>query len=185
VDSYRFLFVSADAALIGDVARQVHDEGHEVRYYVESEQDREIADSFVPKTDDWRTDLDWADTLVFDTDDGAATTPPDGVRVEDAKCVALDGDPATAEPCDPRDREGGQWRVAGESGMPLVVGIGDTIRDARREAYERVDSVPTPYHYYRDDIGDRWISGRRPLAGVGLPRAGVTELSARPRCQRR
>jgi phosphoribosylamine--glycine ligase len=61
-----FLFCSLDAALIADVARQVHDEGHEVRYYIENETDRDIGDGFVPKTDDWRADLDWADTVVFD-----------------------------------------------------------------------------------------------------------------------
>ncbi|QSG06982.1 phosphoribosylamine--glycine ligase [Halapricum desulfuricans] len=62
----KFLFVSLDAALIGDVAWQVHSEGHEVRYYIEAESDREIADGFVPKTDDWRADVDWADVIVFD-----------------------------------------------------------------------------------------------------------------------
>mgnify|MGYP006273341849 CR=1 FL=1 len=61
-----FLFVSADAALIGDLAWQVRREGHEVRYYIEAESDREIADGFVPKTTDWRGDLDWADVVVFD-----------------------------------------------------------------------------------------------------------------------
>jgi phosphoribosylamine--glycine ligase len=61
-----FLFVSADAARIGDVARQVRDEGHDARYYIESQSDRETADGFVPKTDDWRADADWADTIVFD-----------------------------------------------------------------------------------------------------------------------
>jgi phosphoribosylamine--glycine ligase len=40
MDSKRFLFVSLDAALIGDLAWQVHQEGHEARYYVEAEGDR-------------------------------------------------------------------------------------------------------------------------------------------------
>jgi phosphoribosylamine--glycine ligase len=64
--SKRFLFVSADAALIGDVAWQVHREGHDVKYYIEAPADREIADGFVPKTDDWRGNVDWADVIVFD-----------------------------------------------------------------------------------------------------------------------
>jgi ketosteroid isomerase-like protein len=54
MDARRFLFVSADAALIADLAWQVRREGHDVRYYVEAESDREIGDGFVPKTDDWR-----------------------------------------------------------------------------------------------------------------------------------
>jgi phosphoribosylamine--glycine ligase len=66
MDSKRFLFCSLDAALVGDLAWQVHREGHDVRYYIEAEGDREIADGFVPKTDDWRAELDWADVVVFD-----------------------------------------------------------------------------------------------------------------------
>ena len=61
-----FLFLSLDAALIGDLAWQVSREGHDVRYYIEAESDREIADGFVPKTDDWRSELDWADVIIFD-----------------------------------------------------------------------------------------------------------------------
>jgi phosphoribosylamine--glycine ligase len=62
----RFLVVSADAALAGDLAWQIHREGHDVRYYVERESDREIADGFVPKSDDWEADTDWADVIIFD-----------------------------------------------------------------------------------------------------------------------
>jgi phosphoribosylamine--glycine ligase len=61
-----FLFVSADAALITDLAWQVHREGHDVKYYVEAERDREIGDGFVPKTDDWRAEVAWADVVIFD-----------------------------------------------------------------------------------------------------------------------
>ena len=50
----RFLFVSIDA-LISDIAWCVHREGNEVRYYIESETERQIADGFVPKVDDWAT----------------------------------------------------------------------------------------------------------------------------------
>ena len=66
MESKRFLFCSLDAALVGDLAWQVHREGHDVQYYIEAESDREIADGFVPKTDDWRAELDWADVVVFD-----------------------------------------------------------------------------------------------------------------------
>jgi phosphoribosylamine--glycine ligase len=63
---HNFLFVSADAALITDVAWQVHREGHDVKYYIEAESDREIGDGFVPKTDDWEAEVEWADVIVFD-----------------------------------------------------------------------------------------------------------------------
>ena len=66
MDAKHFLFVSADAALVGDLAWQVSKEGHDVRYYIEADSDTEIADGFVPKTDDWRGDLEWADVIVFD-----------------------------------------------------------------------------------------------------------------------
>jgi phosphoribosylamine--glycine ligase len=87
--------------------------------------------------------------LVFDTPDGR---PPEGVHIEDAKRVTPDGEP-TADP-------DGEWRVAGEAGMPLVVtGMGETMQDAREQCYERVDQVLVPNLYYRDDIGERWIDG--------------------------
>ena len=66
MESKRFLFLSLDAALIGDLAWQVSKEGHEVKYYIEADGDKEIADGFVPKTDDWRAEVDWADVIVFD-----------------------------------------------------------------------------------------------------------------------
>lgn len=60
-----FLFVSL-TALINDIAWQVHKEGHDVKYFIQNEEDREIADGFVPKTNDWQKDVDWADVIVFD-----------------------------------------------------------------------------------------------------------------------
>ncbi len=64
--SKRFLFVSADAALITGLAWQVHREGHDVKYYIEAESDREIGDGFVPKSDDRREDVEWANVVIFD-----------------------------------------------------------------------------------------------------------------------
>ena len=61
----RILFVSLDG-LISDIAWQVVKEGHEVKYFIESDSEREIADGFVPKTDDWERDVKWADVIVFD-----------------------------------------------------------------------------------------------------------------------
>src|SRR5262245_52374451 len=61
----RILFVSLDG-LISDIAWQVVKEGHEVKYSIESESEREIGDGFVPKVDDWEKEVDWADLIVFD-----------------------------------------------------------------------------------------------------------------------
>ncbi|MFB6125354.1 MAG: phosphoribosylglycinamide synthetase C domain-containing protein [Halanaeroarchaeum sp.] len=74
--------------------------------------------------------------VVFETEDR------DGIHIEDAK------------------RVDGQWRVAGQSGMPLVVtGKGETMQAAREQAYDRIDRIVVPNMYYRDDIGERWIEG--------------------------
>jgi hypothetical protein len=66
MDTRRFLFVSADAALITDLAWQVHREGHDVNYCIDAESDQEIGDGFVPKPDDWEAEIEWADVIVFD-----------------------------------------------------------------------------------------------------------------------
>lgn len=61
----RFLFVSWDG-LIGDIAWQTAKEGHEVKYYIQNADEKEIADGFVPKIEDWRQAVEWADVVVFD-----------------------------------------------------------------------------------------------------------------------
>lgn len=61
----KFLFVSIDG-LITDIAWQVIREGHEARYFIESSTDKDIGDGFIPKTDDWQKDVEWADVIVFD-----------------------------------------------------------------------------------------------------------------------
>ena len=63
--AFKFLFVSYDG-LIGDIAWQVVKEGHEAKYYIEHAEEREITSGFVPQTDDWRAEVDWADVVVFD-----------------------------------------------------------------------------------------------------------------------
>src|SRR5947208_1173385 len=65
LDKKKFLFVSLDG-LIADIAWQVVKEGHEVKLFIEAKDEREIADGFVAKTDDWVRDVPWADVVVFD-----------------------------------------------------------------------------------------------------------------------
>ncbi|MBU0635639.1 phosphoribosylamine--glycine ligase [Candidatus Micrarchaeota archaeon] len=60
-----FLFISLDG-LIGDIAWQVQKEGHRVKYYIQHREERDIADGFVPKTDNWKKEVKWADVIVFD-----------------------------------------------------------------------------------------------------------------------
>lgn len=61
----KFLFVSF-TGLISDIAWRVAKEGHEVRYYIREEKDRDIADGFVTKIAEWEPEIDWADVIVFD-----------------------------------------------------------------------------------------------------------------------
>jgi len=59
-------------------------------------------------------------------------------------------------PCDLKLVDG-DWRLAGNSGYAAVVtGSGQTMQDARREAYNRVKNLIIPNMFYRTDIGDRW-----------------------------
>lgn len=61
----KFLFVSFDG-LINDIAWQVVKEGHDVKYYIKNKGAKDIADGFVPKTEDWKKEIDWADVIIFD-----------------------------------------------------------------------------------------------------------------------
>ncbi|HEY2336274.1 MAG TPA: hypothetical protein VGI18_02800 [Burkholderiales bacterium] len=61
----KYLFVSY-TGLIADIAWQVVREGHEARLYIEDPEETEIGDGFVPKTGDWKKEVDWADVVVFD-----------------------------------------------------------------------------------------------------------------------
>lgn len=63
--SKNFLFVSYDA-LITDTAWQVFREGHEVKFYIEHENRKDVGDGFVPKVNDWRAEVEWADVIIFD-----------------------------------------------------------------------------------------------------------------------
>ncbi|MBU2541770.1 MAG: phosphoribosylamine--glycine ligase [Candidatus Omnitrophica bacterium] len=65
MDKKKFLFVSLDG-FIGDIAWQVIKEGHEARYFIRNESNQDIADGFVPKVEDWRKEVDWADVVIFD-----------------------------------------------------------------------------------------------------------------------
>ena len=63
----------------------------------------------------------------------------EGVHIEDVKLV------------------NDQWTVTGTSGAALIVyGVGVTMRQAQKQAYNRIQNILIPNMYYRTDIGDRW-----------------------------
>ena len=81
---------------------------------------------------------------------------PEEVHIEDVKLV------------------NGQWTVAGESGVVLVVvGLGSTMRQARAQAYGRLKNIVIPSMYYRDDIGERWADDSDRLQAWGWLRDGT------------
>jgi phosphoribosylamine---glycine ligase len=61
----KFLFVSR-MGLIHDLAIKVSQEGHEVRYCILSKADKDVADGFLEKVDDWEAQKEWAELFVFD-----------------------------------------------------------------------------------------------------------------------
>ena len=65
MDPKNFLFVSYDA-LIVDIAWQILKEKHNVKFCIEAASEKEVADGFIPKIDDWKKEIDWADVIIFD-----------------------------------------------------------------------------------------------------------------------
>jgi len=61
----KFLFVSWES-LSGDLAWQIKKEGNEVKAYVKKESDKDVYDGFLDKIDDWKSQIEWADVIVFD-----------------------------------------------------------------------------------------------------------------------
>ena len=110
----KYLFVSLDG-LIGDIAWEVVKEGHDVRFYIKDPAEKEIADGFVPKTDDWEADVDWADLVVFDDVLGQGTHAD---RLRKAGKLVVGGTPYTDRLED--DRAFGQQELknAGVSIIP-------------------------------------------------------------------
>jgi hypothetical protein len=63
----------------------------------------------------------------------------DGVHIEDVRKI------------------NGDWVITGDSGVALiVVGCGQTMKQAKNRAYSRISNILLPNMYYRTDIGDRW-----------------------------
>ncbi len=56
-------------------------------------------------------------------------------------------------------RDDGSYYVSGEGGQVLhVSGIGDTVEEARRSAYDLIGKIIIPKMFYRTDIGLRFMS---------------------------
>jgi phosphoribosylamine--glycine ligase len=77
----KFLFVSYEG-LIADTAWTVVKEGHAAKMWTHEPEQREIGDGFVPKTKDWKKEVDWADVVVFDDVLGGMGTMAEELRAK-------------------------------------------------------------------------------------------------------
>lgn len=60
----KFLIVDAEG-LMSDMARQLKEEGNEVRMHITQKKWRDIADGIAEKVGDWKAHRDWADVILF------------------------------------------------------------------------------------------------------------------------
>jgi len=86
-----FLFISLDG-LIGDIAWQILKEGHNVKYFIEAKEEKEVTDGFVPKVDNWESEVEWADIIVFDDVLGQGTKAK---KLRDQRKLVIGGTPYT------------------------------------------------------------------------------------------
>ena len=101
----KFLFVSPEALSL-DLAYRVTQEGHEVKFVVHGETEKDVGDGFVDKADKWEDLTGWADVIIFD--DVGFGRVADKLRAEGKKVV---GGSAYADRLE-SDREFGQNELA-------------------------------------------------------------------------
>jgi phosphoribosylamine---glycine ligase len=80
----KFLFVSPEALSL-DLAYRVSQENNEVKFFVQSDTEKDVGDGFVEKVSAWDNLVEWADVVVFD-DIGFGRTA-DKLRAEGKKVV--------------------------------------------------------------------------------------------------
>ncbi len=66
-----------------------------------------------------------------------------------------------------------EWILAGYMGIAvIVVGTGQTMKQAQTQAYSRIQNILIPNMFYRTDIGDRWTEDSDKLHNWGYLREG-------------
>ena len=131
----KYLFVSLDG-LIADIAWAVVKEGHDVKFYINDPNEKEIADGFVPKTNNWEAEVDWADLVVFDDVLGQGTYAD---RLRKAGSLVVGGTPYTDRLED--DRAFGQQELK-NAGVSIIPQENFTSFD---DAIKFVESNPGRY----------------------------------------
>ncbi len=67
----------------------------------------------------------------------------------------------------------GEWVVTGRTGIILIVcGTGQSMREAKKQTYNRIHNILIPHMYYRTDISDRWYEDSDKLHNWGYLREG-------------
>ncbi len=150
MDKRKILFVSIDG-LIGDTAWQCVTEGNDVRYYIENAGEREIADGFVPKVDDWESHVDWADLVVFDDVLGQGSKAQ---KLRQAGKLVVGGSPYTDKLEDDRAFGQAELKAAG------VVIIPQENFTSFEEAIAFVRANPNRYVIYSDTCEQSRDRGR-------------------------
>lgn len=130
----KFLFVSPEALSL-DLAYRIVQEGHEVKFCVQSETEKDVGDGFVEKADKWEDHVSWADIIVFD--DIGFGRAADKLRAEGKKVV---GGSAYTDRLE-SDREFGQNELA-RAGVSILQGR--TFSDFE-EAIKFVQANPSRY----------------------------------------
>lgn len=108
-----FLFVSLEGHS-ADLAWEVVKEGHEVKYYIDNKNDKDIGSGFISKTDDWEREVDWADVVVFDDTLGQGTVAK---RIRKKGKLVVGGTPYSDKLED--DRSFGQEELQ-KAGIPVI-----------------------------------------------------------------
>jgi phosphoribosylamine-glycine ligase len=108
-----FLFITIDS-LIGDIAWQLVKEGHNVKFYTESPEEREVGEGFFPMIDNWEKEVDWADVIIFDDVLGQGKKAK---KLRDQGKFVIGGTPYTDKLED--DRAFGQEELK-KAGVPII-----------------------------------------------------------------
>ncbi len=113
----KFLFVTIDS-LIADIAWRIRREGHEVKYYVKSPDDKEVGMGFVEMVEDWEREVEWADIIVFDDVLGQGAVAK---RLREQGKLVIGGTPYTDRLEDDRNFGQEELKRAGINTLPSRV----------------------------------------------------------------
>jgi len=80
----KFLFVSLEALSI-DLAYKLTQEGNEIKFFIQSQTEKDVGDGFVEKVNSWNEYVEWADVVIFD--DIGFGRIADKLRLEGKKIV--------------------------------------------------------------------------------------------------